>query len=378
VSAPIQIERVEGARSLRQFVVFPFRHYHGDPNWVPPLIEERLDFLTPSKNPFFEHAHVALFLARRADTVVGTISAAIDENYAAFQGERMATFGFFETVDDPAVASHLLAAAEAFAREHGATVVRGPISFSTNHELGLLIEGFDTPPMVMMTYNAPFYGALIEGSGYHKAVDLFAYLGDLQDRWENADRGIVRVAEKAAKKAGVRVRPANIRQFDQEVKRIKQIYQQAWTHHWGFVPLTEKEADHLAASLRPVIDPDLVFIAESADGAPVGMSIALPDLHQALRWSGGGSMFPFGLLKFLWHRRKIDQFRLWGMGVLEEYRGRGIDAIFYVETVRAALKKGYRLSEASWVLESNTMMNRVLEHLGVRRYKTYRIYEKHL
>jgi GNAT superfamily N-acetyltransferase len=374
----IQIERVAGGAALREFVRFPFTRYAGDPSWVPPLIEERLDFLNPRKNPFFEHAEVALFLARRGGVVVGTISAAVDENYAAFHGERMGTFGFFETIDEPAVAARLLAAAEDFARAHGATVMRGPMSFSTNHEIGLLVEGFDTPPMVMMTYNPLSYAALIEGSGYRKAMDLFAYIADLDERWHNAERGIVRVAEKAARKAGIRVRPADIRHFAEEVQRVKEIYQHAWVHNWGFVPLTEREADHLAASLKPVIDPDLVMIAETLDGTPVGMSIALPDLHQALRWSGGGRMFPFGLLKFLWHKRRVDQFRLWGMGVTEEYRGQGIDAIFYVETTRAALAKGYKRAEGSWVLETNTMMNRILQHLGMQRYKTYRIYEKAL
>jgi GNAT superfamily N-acetyltransferase len=374
----IQIERVASARSLRQFVTFPFTRYRGDPLWPPPLIEERLDFLNPRKNPFFEHAHVALFLARRGGAVVGTISAAIDENYAAFQGERMATFGFFETIDDPAVAARLLAEAESFAHAGGATVMRGPISFSTNHELGLLIEGFESAPMVMMTYNPPTYAALIERCGYQKAIDLYAYTADLDERWRNADRGIVRVAEKAMRKTGIRVRPARIRDFDQEVQRIKAIYQRAWVHNWGFVPLTEKEADYLAASLKPVVDADLVFIAETTDGTPIGMSIALPDLHQALRWSGGGRMFPFGLVKVLWQGRRIDQFRLWGMGVAEEYRGQGIDAIFYFETTRAALAKGYRRAEASWVLETNTMMNRILEHLGLQRSKIYRIYEKSL
>jgi GNAT superfamily N-acetyltransferase len=374
----IEIETVASPRSLREFVSFPFARYQGDALWVPPLIEERLDFLNRRKNPFFEHAQVALFLARRGGIVVGTVSAAVDENYMAFHGQRMATFGFFETIDDPEVAAQLLAAAEAYARAQGATAICGPISFSTNHELGLLVEGYDTSPMVMMTYNPPSYAALIESCGYGKAIDMFAYIGDLDERWNNADRGIVRIAQKAARKAGVRIRPANIRHFEQEVQRIKSIYQRAWVRNWGFVPLTDKEADHLAASLKPVIDPDLVFIAETEDGIPVGMSIGLPDLHQALRWSGGGPMFPFGLLKFLWYRRRIDQFRLWGMGVIEEYRGQGIDAVFYVETTRAALAKGYRRAEASWVLETNAMMIRILEHLGLQRYKTYRVYEKQL
>jgi GNAT superfamily N-acetyltransferase len=359
-------------------VTFPFGHYRGDPCWVPPLIEERLEFLSPRKNPFFEHAHVALFLARRGAEVVGTISAAVDERYAALSGERQATFGFFECDREPEVAAALLEAAEGFARGHGATVVRGPMSFSTNHEVGLLVEGFDTPPMVMMTYNPPWYAELITACGYAKAMDMYAYAGDLEAGWRSARPGIFRAAEKAARLAGVRVRRGDIRRFDEELQRCKLVYQQAWQHNWGFVPLTDREADHLAASLRPVIDPDLVLIAEAADGTPVGMSIGLPDLHQALLRSGGGPMLPLGLLKFLWHRRAIDQFRLWGMGVVEAYRGRGIDALFYVETTRAALAKGYRRAEASWVLESNDMMNRILLHLGLQRTKTYRVYEKKL
>src|SRR5262245_45221180 len=186
----IRIERVDSARSLRQFVTFPFTRYRDDSSWVPPLIEERLAFLNPKKNPFFEHAQVALFLARRGDEVVGTISGAFDQNYVAYQGERMATFGFFEANDDPQVAAQLLGAAETYARQQQATVIRGPMNFSTNHELGLLVEGFDTAPMVMMTHNPPSYAALIEGNGYRKAIDMFAYIGDLDERWHHADRGI--------------------------------------------------------------------------------------------------------------------------------------------------------------------------------------------
>jgi GNAT superfamily N-acetyltransferase len=348
----IEIEQVVDAHGRRTLVSFPFERYRG--------------------------AYVALFLARRGGAVVGTISVAVDEQHAAFHGERAATFGFFECVNDQAVAARLLAAAEGHARTQGATLIRGPMSFSTNHELGLLVEGFHTPPMVMMTHNPPSYAALIEGCGYSKAMDLFAYVGDLDDRLQHMDRGIIRVAERAARQTDVRVRRANIRDFNGEVRRIKAIYRQAWADNWGFVPITDDEADHLAASLRPIIDPDLVLIAETPDGTPVGMAIALPDLHQALLHSGGGPMFPFGLIKFLWQRRRIDQLRLWGMGMSEAYRGRGIDAIFYVELARIARAKGYRRFECSWVLETNTMMIRIIEHGGLTRYKTYRVYEKPL
>jgi GNAT superfamily N-acetyltransferase len=378
VSAGLQIEPVVDKKGLAEFVEFPFRLYRGDPNWVPPLIEERRSFLDPRKNPFFEHARSQLFLARRGGETVGTIGAVVDDNHNTYHDERMGAFGFLETIDDQEVASALLSAAEEWARGQGMAIMRGPLNFSTNHEVGLLIDGFDEPPMVMMTYNPRYYIDLIEARGYRKAIDLFAYIGDLDERYQNAPPKVFRAAEQAAKKAGIRVRKADMRHFAEEVQRVKQVYDRAWTNNWGFVPLTEKEGDFLAAGLKPVIDPDLVLIAEASDGTPIGVSITLPDLHQALKWSGGGHMLPFGLLKFLWHKRNVDQVRLWGMGVVEAYRGRGIDAVFYVETARAALAKGYKRMEGSWILETNTMMNRIIERLGGRRYKTYRIYEKAL
>jgi GNAT superfamily N-acetyltransferase len=373
----ILIEPVRTRGALRGFIEFPFKRYRDDPNWVPPLIEERLAFFNRHKNPFWEHARAQLFLARRGDEVAGTIGAVVDDNHNRVHGERMGAFGFFETVDDEAVAGALLGAAESWVRGQGMAVIRGPLNFSTNQECGLLVAGFDEPPMVMMPYNPPGYAASIEACGYAKAMDLFAYIAD-DKLWEAMPRRVVRVAEKAARNAGIRVRPADIRQFQAEIQRVKEVYNRAWEHNWGFVPMTEHEFDHLAADLKPVLDPNLIFLAETADGTPIGVSLALPDLHQALKWSGGGHMFPLGLLKFLWYKRKIDQARLLTMGVVEEYRGRGIEALFFVETVRAALEHGYKRIEGSWVLETNTMMNRTIERLGAPRYKTYRIYEKSL
>jgi GNAT superfamily N-acetyltransferase len=378
MSGSLVIEPITDKKGLMALIEFPFTLYKGDRNWVPPLIEERRDFLDPRKNPFFEHARFQLFLARRGGEIVGTIGAVVDDNHNQVHDERAGAFGFFETIDDQAVADALLGAAEEWVRGQGMAIIRGPISFSTNHEVGLLIDGFDDPPMVMLTHNPRYYAQLIGARGYTKVMDLFAYIGDIDDRLQNGPPKLFRVADIAAKKAGIRIRKVDMRHFDQEVRRAKEIYAQAWTNNWGFVPLTDREGDYLAASLKPVIDPDLVLIAETSDGKPVGVSITLPDLHQALKWSGGGHMFPLGLAKFLWHRRKIDQVRLWGMGVIEEYRNRGIDAVFYVETCRAAHAKGYKRIEGSWILESNVMMNRIIERLGGQRYKTYRVYERPL
>jgi len=378
MSGSLVIEPITDKQGLMALIEFPFTLYQGDQSWVPPLIEERRDFLDPKKNPFFEHARHQLFLARRAGAVVGTIGAVVDDNHNQTHEERAGAFGFFETIDDQAVADALLDAAEEWVRGQGMTIIRGPLSFSTNQECGLLIDGFDEPPMVMMTYNRRYYARLLEAHGYTKAIDMFAYIGDLDDRLNNGPPKVFRAAEKAAHKSGIRVRKAEMRHFSQEIQLVKQVYNQAWERNWGFVPMTEHEFDHLAAGLKPVLDPNLIFIAETSDGTPIGVSIALPDLHQALRWSGGGHMFPFGLLKFLWHKRRVNQIRLIIMGVVEEYRGRGIDAIFYIETARAGLARGYKRIEGSWILETNTMMNRIIERLGGKRYKTYRIYEKPL
>lgn len=374
----IRVESVRTRRGLREFIQYPFQRYENEPNWVPPFIKERFDFFDPGKNPFFQHARAQLFLARRGERTVGTIAACVDESHNTFHGDRQGAWGFFETENDPAVAAALFDAAETWLRAQGMLVARGPLNFSINHEYGLLVDGFDEPPMMLTTYNLPFYPRLIERCGYTPAMNLFAYIGDLDERMRNAPPRVFRVAEKAANNAGIRIRPIRMRDFDNEVRRVRAVYDKAWQQLWDFVPLTEAEIRQTARSLRPIIDPDLVLIAETTDGQPVGVSVTLPDLNQALKLAGGGHMLPLGLARFLWYRRRIDQVRLYAMGVIDEYRGRGIDAVFYVRTAQAALAKGYRRIEGSLVLENNTMMNRIIRHLGGRPYKRYRIYEKWL
>jgi hypothetical protein len=378
MNGQIRIEPVTDKRGVMEFVKLPFKLYRGDPHWVPPLIEERRDFLDPKKNPFFQHSRCQLFLARRGNDLVGTVAGVLNDNHNAFHDEKAGAFGFFEAINDQAVADALLGAAEAWVRDQGMLVIRGPLNFSTNDEIGTLIDGFDEPPMVMMTYNPRYYPALIEAHGYAKAMDVYAYIVDLAEGLQNAPPKVFSVAEKAAQKEGIRVRKIDLRRLNQELGLLKQVYNRAWERNWGFVPMTEAELDHLADGLKPILDPNLLFLAETAEGVPVGVSIGVPDVHQALLWSGGGHMWPFGLLKFLWHKRKVNQCRLLIMGMVPEYRGRGADAIFYVETARAALAHGYKRMEGSWILETNTMMNLILQRLGMVRYKTYRVYEKPL
>ncbi len=382
-ASDVRVIPVETEEQRRAFVRFPWRLYRHDPYWVPPIFGDRLKLLTPGRHPFYEHARLQLFLAMAGAEIVGTIGAIVNHRHNEVHGDSVGFFGFFEVVDDDTVAHALFDAASDWLREQGMTAIRGPENPSQNEECGLLVDGFDMPPVVMMTYNPRYYQGLIERAGFQKAQDLYAWdiRTDIFDyNVQKLPAKFLRVAEQARQREGLVVRKIDLKQFDQEVERAKVIYNAAWEKNWGFVPMTDHEIEHLGQELKMILDPDLVYLAE-VDGRPAGISLGIPDVNQALikarpqpnTWS-----LPLTLLKFLWYRRRIDTFRLMIMGVVPEYRTMGIDAVFYVETAREAFRKGYRRCEMSWILESNEMMNRIIERLGGRIYKTYRLYEKPL
>jgi len=373
-----RIRQVADDRDRWAFVRFPWTIYRHDPNWVPPLVTERQAFIDTQKNPFFEHTDAAFFLAERPDgEVLGTIAATVDHNYNAFQEVQVGWFGLFEVIEEYAVAEALLSTARDWVRDQGMTTVLGPVNLSTNAEYALLIDGFDTPPVIMMTYNPPYYAEFIDRFGFGKARDLYAYLFEAAALSGKLPRKLVRVAEATLEKGKIRIRRVNMKDWDNEVQRVKAIYNSAWEKLWGFVPMTDAEIDHLADGLKPILDPDLLFIAEDGD-RPVGVTVGLPDVNQALlrarptssRWS-----VPWTLLKFQRYRGQISTWRGLIAGVVEEYRGRGIEAAFFMATGNAALAKGYTHCEGSLVLEDNTMMNRLARRLGGQAYKTYRLYE---
>ncbi|MHB1844163.1 MAG: GNAT family N-acetyltransferase [Deltaproteobacteria bacterium] len=369
----VSVEPVRGPKDLDRFVTLPWQIYAGDPHWVAPLYMERRDFLNPRRNPFYQHGVVELFLARRQGEVVGRIAAIEDRNYNEFHQSKVCAFGLFECVDDPDVAEALFAQAEAWARARGLTSLLGPLSFSTNYECGLLVEGFDRDPAVMMAYNPRYYRALVEGAGYSKAKDLWAYWLDAQ---REPDPKVVRVADKIRAKEGIIVRPARLSDYDAEIARLKTIYNAAWEKNWGFVPFTEAEFDHLAKDMKQIVKPELLLIAE-VKGEPVAFSMTLPDANQALKHAKG-RLFPTGLFKLLYHANKIDQARLVTLGIVPGYRRRGLDAILTLETLRAARRLGYRGGEVSWTLEDNDLVNRAIQAFGGERTKVYRLYEKTL
>jgi len=254
--------------------------------------------------------------------------------------------------------------------------MQGPVNPSTNYECGLLVEGFDLDPMVMMTYNPPYYAALLEGYGMKKAMDLYAY--DIAADYFNHSNKLQRVAERLRKKSNIRVRTVNMKDFKNEVEIIRQVYNDAWSRNWGFVPMSEEEFDHLAKDLKQIVDPRVVLIAEQAlDGSTpraVGFLLAVPDLDRALK-KISGRLLPLGLLKLLWHSRKISSIRVITMGGILEFQNLGMGSIFLDEIYRRGPAAGFPTGEMSWVLENNVMMNRAAELIGGRRTKTYRIYE---
>jgi GNAT superfamily N-acetyltransferase len=359
---------------LKAFIKFPWRIYRHDPNWVPPLILDQLQFFTPRKNPYFSHSTAQLFMAFRGDEPVGRISAHENNQHIQVHGDGAGFFGFFESIDDQVVADTLFDVASTWLRKRGLKTMRGPVSFSLNHEVGLLLDAFDEPPLIRMTYNPPYYASLIEGYGLQKIQDLYGYV--MLESEEIPER-LRAMSEHVLEDPKLVVRTVDVRDFKNEMDRIKKIYTEAWSENWGAVPLTDAEFDRIVGELRPIYDRDLFFIAEY-DGEPAGMSLVLPDMNQALK-RAGGRLFPLGLLKILWYRRKINAWRMPILGVRQEHRLRGIEVVFICRTFDVAKKnRTYRKGEMSWILESNTAANSVLKKLGARRSKTYRIYEKPL
>jgi GNAT superfamily N-acetyltransferase len=378
----LKIERVESAGQLREFIKVPWRVYRDDPNWVPWLYYERLQFFDKLKNPFFQHAEADYFIARRDGTAVGTIAAILNHRHNEFHAENVAHFGVFELLPDPEAAAALLEAACDWARGRRADRIIGPMSLSTNDEVGMLLEGFDSPPVVLMTYNPPRYLEYMEAAGFTKAMDLLAWNNNTAERIRpgGLPDKLIRVVRKVPERYGLHIRNVNMKEWDAEIERIKKVYNSAWERNWGFVPMTDAEIDHLAQGLKPIIDPAIVYIVEK-DGETVGFSLSLPDVNQVLHRLRPGPTVVGSYLaaaRMVMNKRKTNRMRVFALGVIEEYRAKGVDALLYYETARAAAPRGYVWAEASWILETNEAMNRPIELLGSQVYKKYRVYERAL
>jgi hypothetical protein len=366
----ITISPIAGKSETDRFIKFAWQIYRDYPNWVPPLLMDRRKLMDRAKNPFYQHAEAEFFLARRDGEIVGRIGAIINENHNKEHNEKIGFFGFFECIDDQSVADELLRTAREWVKARGATLMRGPASPSVNDEWGLLIDGFDKPQVVLMPYNPPYYSTLLEKAGLKKSKDLYAYHvhegGFLSDK-------LKRVAEAVIKREELTFRSLDMRRFTQEVDLIKDLYNRAWQHNWGAVPMTNAEFDALAKDLKPIVVPELVIIVEYK-GEPIGFSLAIPDLNMALKYNRNGYLIP-GLVRLLWHKKKINWARVIVLGVVRERLKTGAGSVLFYETGKRCVENGYPHGEAGWVLEDNDPMNRAAAFMNGERYKTYRIYD---
>jgi hypothetical protein len=377
VAEPVVVARIgRGKKQLARFFDMAERLYRNDPNWVPPLRSDLAKVLS-DENPFFRHAEMQLFIARRGARDLGRIAAILDRGHNAFHAEQTSFFGFFECENDPEVAGLLFDAAALWGRERKMRVLRGPVNPSLNDEAGLLVDGFGSPPIFMMTYNPTYYPALLEGAGFRKAKDLLAYWFEVaptpQERLE-------RMAERVRRKEpDVVVRTVSKKTLKRDLPKIREVYNTAWEKNWGFVPMTDEEMDFMAGRLKPLLDEDFVFLAERRheDGTlePVAFMMSMPDYNRAIA-AAKGRLLPFGWLRFLLAQRKIRTLRVVTLGIKSEYRLRGLNAIMFAAGLKAALKRGLTGVEVSWLLEDNPMVIRTVDLWGGKLYKTYRIYER--
>lgn len=376
-SDAIRIEQVADPSAMDQFIRLPYRLHQGDPNWVPPLMLERQEALSPAKNPYFQHAEVAFFLAKRGGQVVGRISAQIDRLALETHQNGTGHFGLLAAENDPAVVQLLLSTAETWLRARGITRVIGPFNLSINEETGLLVSGWDTPPMLLMGHDRDYLGGLVEAAGYAKAKDIFAYLYDIERDLPRTVRSVI----DRPWPSDLRVRPLDMKRYDEDLKIITAIFNDAWLNNWGFVPLTEAEIAHMAKSLRPLINPRLVQIAE-VKGEPVAFGVCLPNLNAAIH-DLGGKLLPFGWAKLLWRLKVtgVKTARVPLMGVKRNI-SKGLVAVLPFLVIDAMRKEakalGYEKIELSWILEDNMPMRRIIEAFGTTNYKTYRLYTKDL
>jgi hypothetical protein len=365
-------------RDLNRFFDVADRIYRGDANWVPPLRDDVAKVFS-EKNPFFQHAEMELFVARRDGEDAGRIAAILDRHHNDFHGEKTAFFGFFESVNDRAVSDALLDCVANWARRRGMEVLRGPANPSLNDEAGLLVEGFEKPPVLMMTYNPRSYVDLIEGAGFRKAKDLVAYWFEIGP--EPLAR-FARITERFRKRTrDVEVRKVSKSSLKADLPKIREVYNEAWEKNWGFVPMTPEEMDFMAARLKPLLDENFLFLGEARkpDGSlePVAFMLSLPDYNTAIR-PLGGRLLPFGWLKFLLGLKKIRTLRVLTLGLKKDYRMRGIQSIMFEECLKACLKRGLTGCEVSWMLEDNEAVLRSMRLWGGKHYKTYRMYDKTL
>lgn len=370
-----QIRPVESKRDLEAFLRVPYRVYAQDPHQVFPLLAEQRKFFDPRVNPFYAHARTRLWVAERDGRAVARIAACVDDYHVSHWREQAGFAGFYECPRDAALSRALFDQAAGWLREQGMTVMRGPCNFTTNHDnVGLLIDGEASPPVVGMPYNPPYYREQFEEYGFQKAKDLWAWR--IRAEGMQIPARLQASIESLLASGAFRVRPIDMSRFDAEASAIREVYNAAWSRNWGFIPMDDAEFAYAAKDMKKMVAADFLLVAE-AQGKIIGFALTIPDFNQALK-PCRGRLFPFGLFRFLWRKSRIDYARTLLLGVLPEFRGRGIDAVIIYKTFQAGFAHGITAGECSWILEDNVAMNRILEGIGAKIYKTYRVYDRAL
>jgi len=369
----LEIIHADSKKEQQKFIDLEWKLNRSVPNWISPLRIERKKILSASKNPFFQHARMQLFLALKDNTPCGRIAAIINENHNAFHNEQVGFWGFFQCINDQQVADALFQKAAVWIRSQGMVRMYGPLNPSTNDEAGLLIDGFDSPPYVLMPHNPENYTKLVDKAGNKKAMDLYAWHVNAAMAKESITDKMLRVSEKIKKKYDLRLSNFRVKNLEHDIRIIQEIYNNAWSDNWGFVPLTDAEIDHIAQSLKQLAREELLLVAYMNE-EPIGFSITLPNINAVLAKIPNGRLFPSGIIKLITGIPKIKSVRVLILGVKKKYQFMGLGSIFYIETIRRALDMGIVEGEMSWILENNLTMNRAIEAVGSKIYKTYRIY----
>lgn len=367
----IKVRKVMTARELKKFITFPWEIYRNDSNWVPPLIMEQKKLLNKKKNPFFQNADADYFYAERDGKIVGRIAAIKNDTHLKYHNDESGQFGFFECINDQEAADKLFNTAKDWIREKGLKNMKGPANPSSNDIFGMLVEGFDDSPRLLMPYNPEYYIELYENHGLKKAKDLFAW--KILAEKILASEKLKRVQEISKKRYSLKITQLDMKNFGRDLEKFKYVYNKAWAPNWGFVPMSEEQIDAMAKEMKPLAEPSLVIFGE-IEGKIVGAALVMMDYNQIFK-EMNGRLFPFNFIKLFTKKKKISWLRILTLGIIPEHQRKGLDAVFYWEILNRGIELGVPRGEASWVLEDNEMMNRGLDVMNAERYKRYRIWE---
>ncbi len=367
----IEVRKIEGKKATNEFIKFAWEIYKGNEYWVPPIIRELKKLLTPGKHPFYDYGTLQMFLAYKGDKIVGRIAAVNNPLFVKTQNRKVGFCGFYESFDDQEVANALLDTAKKWLLEKGYEFMQGPASPSSNYEFGLLVDGFDDSPRLLMSYNPPYYQKLFENYGFVLETELVAY--ELETERVLSDERIKRGTALVSKRYNITLKEIDKSKMKQEIEKVRHIYNSAWENNWGFVPLTDGELEAMADELKPIAATELILFAE-IEGKTVGFGLAIPD-YNAIFKSFNGKLFPFNFLKIFTQKKKIKYARVITLGILPEYQKKGIDAVLYRGLVEGAKKIGIKHGDGSWILKNNEMMTRGLKGIGGKEYKQWNVYE---